>query len=339
MAKNKMFAPNKSYIQNGMILLAGFILLLLGFLLSISVGSAQIHWWNVWESLFSSQSTKESLIVSTIRLPRTVLAAIIGANLAVAGAIMQAITQNPLASPQLFGVNAGAALTVVGGIVLFPALGPTELVMVAFIGAGLGGAIVYSLGAMGGLTPVKLALAGMSVHLLLSSITEAMIIFQSHSTDQILFWLAGSIDGSDWGDIQVILPWTIGGLLFAFGISRSINVLRLGDSVAKGLGQKTGWVRVGSGLIVLFLAGSAVAVAGPIGFVGLMVPHLVRFFVGEDYRLVLPFCAIFGALLLVYADIASRFIAFPYESPVGIVTALLGAPFFLYLAMKERKKK
>jgi len=315
----------------------GIVLLILGLVGSIAVGWTDMGAVDAVTALIDSSASQQHLIVSTLRLPRALLAAIIGAGLAVAGAIMQAMTGNPLASPQTFGVNAGASLAVVAAIVLLPELPVPYYALMAFAGAVLGGLAVFAMGSAGGMTPVKLALAGTAVHLFLSSLTEAFILFHQHSTDQVLFWLAGSLDGADWSDIRRVLPWAAAGLLLSFLMARSISIMKMGEDVARNLGQHVARVRAMCGLLVIVLAGSGVAVAGPIGFVGLMVPHLVRYAVGSQTRLYLPLTALAGALLLVLADILSRFIAYPYESPVGIVTALLGAPFFLYLVSKERR--
>lgn len=250
---------------------------------------------------------------------------------------MQALTRNPLASPQVFGVNAGASLCVVAGVVLFPSA-QISVVVFAFLGAAIGGLIVYSFGSAGGMTPVKLALAGIAVHLFLSAFTHSIIIL-NESADDVLFWMAGAISDSNWGDVQTIVPWALIGISISFAMSGSVSVLGLGDATAKGLGQNITIIRTAVSFLVLILAGSSVAVAGPIGFVGLLVPHIARKLVGEDYRFVLPFSALLGAILLVYADVLARFIAYPYESPVGIVTAMIGTPFFLYLASKGRTLK
>jgi len=323
--------------KTGVIMAVGFVLFVFGLIVSISVGWTDMGLLSGVKSLLAPATSQEYLIVTTLRLPRALLAAIIGASLGVAGAIMQAMTGNPLASPQTFGVNAGASLAVVAALVLLPNLPVPLLAPLAFVGAVLGGFTVYYMGSSGGMTPVKLALAGTAVHLFLSSLTEGFILFHQHSTDQVLFWLAGSLDGADWMDVKRVTPWAIGGLILAFFMSRSIGIMRMGEEVARNLGQNVGRVRMLCGLIVIVLAGSACAVAGPIGFIGLMVPHVIRLLLGMESRLYLPLTALLGALLLVYADVLSRFIAYPYESPVGIVTAILGAPFFLYLVSKERR--
>lgn len=330
-----MNRASKQKVTTYLTALIGTILLLIGIVLSISVGAADIKAQTVLHSFTQWDESKEQVIIRTLRLPRAVIGVLVGASLAVAGALMQAVTKNALASPQVFGVNAGASLFVVSSLVLFPGLSPASLVYAAFLGAALGGVIVYSFASGGGMTPVKLALAGMAVHFFLSSLTQGVVLFSDQGKDA-LYWMVGAINGKSWTHVELILPWSLGGLILAAALSRSISILVLGESLAQGLGQKVRQIRILAGLLVIVLAGSSVAVAGPVGFVGLIVPHIVKKLVGGDYRRIIPFSALFGALLVVYADILSRFIAYPFESPVGIVTALIGAPFFLYLAKQGR---
>ena len=317
----------------------GGLVLVVSFIASLSIGAYAIAFADVVQLLFSPDSSKEASIIHSIRLPRAIVGVIIGGCLAIAGGIMQAITNNPLASPQIFGVNAGASLMVVIGVVLFPGLGSSTLVYFAFLGAAVGGAIVYYLASTGGgMTPVKLALAGITVHLFLSSLIESIVLFHETSTEDVLFWLAGGIDGRSWVDVSLIWPWAAFGFIGALILGKSLTILGLGDDVAQGLGQRIGWIRGASALLVIILAGVSVAVAGPIGFIGLIIPNIVRKLLGSDYRLILPVSALFGAALLTISDVLSRFISFPAESPVGIVTALIGAPFFLYLASKGGRR-
>ncbi|WP_284645315.1 FecCD family ABC transporter permease [Paenibacillus silviterrae] len=312
----------------------------IGFAASIKLGSSPIRWEDLWYGLIGAQETKEQLIVRTLRLPRALVAVMVGSSLAVAGVIMQAVTRNPLASPQIFGVNSGAALVVVASIVFIPSLTPSQLVISAFLGAALGGWLVYTMASGGGkFTPVKLALAGMTVSMLLSAVTEGLIVLHDQKTQNILFWMAGAVDGSDWNDVLLMLPWWLIGILGALLLSGSWNVLNMGDDVAQGLGLHIRYVRSAAGILVILLAGASVSVAGPIGFVGLVVPHIVRALVGTEHRFVIPLSALLGASLLLYADIGSRFISYPFEAPVGIVTAAVGAPFFLYLVRKGRRSE
>ncbi|MYL30692.1 iron chelate uptake ABC transporter family permease subunit [Halobacillus halophilus] len=319
--------------KTGTVILVGILLLLAGFTASLSIGAYSISFSEVFGLLFSPDGSKASSIIETIRLPRAVTGVVIGMCLASAGGLMQAITNNPLASPQVFGVNAGASLMVVIGVVLFPGLGAGTLVYAAFLGAAAGGAAVYYMASTGGgMTPVKLALSGITIHLLLSSMIEGVVLFHETSTEDVLFWLAGGIDGRAWPDVQLLLPWAAVGLFGAVVIGKPLTTLGLGDDVAQGLGQKIGWIRGGAAILVVILAGISVAVAGPIGFIGLIIPNIIRKLLGPDYRILLPVSALYGAVLLTSADVLSRFISYPGEAPVGIVTALIGAPFFLYLA-------
>lgn len=320
-----------------MIFIIALILFIFGLGLNLSVGASDIGIIDALKYLFVWDGSKEQLIISTLRLPRTLIGVFVGASLAVAGALMQAMTRNPLASPQIFGVNAGASLFVVASIVILPASAYSSVVF-AFAGAAAGGAIVYMIASSGGMTPVKLALSGMAVHLFLSSMTQAVIIL-NESGEDVLYWMTGAIDGSNWQDVLTIAPFSVIGIGLALMFSGSVSVLGLGDETAKGLGQNMNGIRILISFIILILSGASVAVAGPIGFVGLLVPHIVRKVAGENYKYVLPFSALFGAILLVYADVLARWIAFPYESPVGIVTAIIGTPFFLYLARKGRNLK
>nr|WP_226579908.1 iron ABC transporter permease [Halobacillus litoralis] len=320
-------------------LLGGAFLLVVSIVASLSIGAYAIPFTEVLSLLFNPDHSKEASIIHTIRLPRALVGVVVGACLAMAGGIMQAITNNPLASPQIFGVNAGASLMVVIGVVLLPGLGSDILIYFAFLGAAAGGGIVYYLASTGGgMTPVKLALAGITVHLFLSSLIQGIVLFHETSTEDVLFWLAGGIDGRNWSDFSLLLPWALAGFLGALLLGKSLTILGLGDEVAQGLGQSIGWIRGSSALVVILLAGISVAVAGPIGFIGLIIPNIVRKIIGSDYRVILPVAGLFGAVLLTISDVLSRFIAFPGESPVGIVTALIGAPFFLYLASKGGRK-
>ncbi|SDJ41603.1 FecCD family ABC transporter permease [Salimicrobium halophilum] len=325
----------KSNRMIAMTVFSGVLLLFLSLFFSLSIGAYTVPFSDLWGGLTGTSSTEAAEVIRTLRLPRALVAILIGAGLAVAGAIMQAMTNNPLASPQIFGVNAGGSLLVVIAVVLFPDFSPSEIVYFAFIGAALGGGLVFfAASSGGGMTPVKLALAGITIHMFLTSLIQSVVIFNETSTEDVLFWLAGGVDGTNWGDVQLLLVWVGIGLLIALMFSPSFTIMSLGEEVARGLGQRIALMRIVASLIVVLLAGAAVAVAGPIGFVGLIVPHIARKLVGTDYKIVLPVCALFGGILLSVADVLSRFIAFPAESPVGIVTALIGAPFFLYLAQR-----
>jgi iron complex transport system permease protein len=258
----------------------------------------------------------------------------VGAALAVAGAIMQGLTRNPLADPGILGIEAGAALAVVAAVFLLGSASLTVYTWFAFLGAAAAAVTVYLLGSMGrgGLTPLKLTIAGAALAALFSSLTTGILILSQHTLDEIRFWLAGSLTGRDLNLLLQTLPYLVVGLLGAFALGKQITTLSLGEDVAKGLGQRSTWVKVAVAVIVVALVGGSVAVAGPIGFIGLVIPHMVRFFVGVDYRWILPYAAVYGAILLVVADIGARMLIRPQELPVGVMTALAGAPFFIYLA-------
>ncbi|CAN5430330.1 MAG: iron ABC transporter permease [Actinomycetota bacterium] len=310
-------------------------------LASVRFGAAEIGTREVIETFTDyDANSEEDLIIRTLRVPRAIIAALVGASLAVAGAIMQGLTRNPLADPGILGIEAGAALAVVGAVFLFGVSSLSTYALFAFLGGGITALLVYGLGSMGrgGMTPMKLTIAGAAFTALLSSLTTAMLILNQQTLEEIRFWLAGSVAGRDLTLLLQVLPYILVGLVLSLGISRQVTTLSLGDDVAAGLGQRTGWVKAIAAVAVVLLAGSAVAIAGPIGFVGLVIPHVVRFFVGVDYRWILPYSIIVGAILLVSADIAARLVLRPQEIPVGIMTALVGAPFFIYLARWRIKR-
>lgn len=316
------------------------LILLLCLVASISFGAAEISLDTVYAALIGFDGSTDHLIIRTLRLPRSLIAIIVGAALAVAGALMQGLTRNPLAEPGILGINSGAALAVVITIFFLGSSSLSVYAWCAFLGAGVTVVLVYWLGSLGrgGLTPLNLTLAGAALSALFSSLTTGILIFSQKTLDEIRFWLAGSLAGRDFTLFWEVLPYIVIGLVIAFAISRPITTLSLGEDVAKGLGQRTAWVKVTAAVSVVLLAGSSVAVAGPIGFIGLVIPHIVRLFVGFDYRWILPYAAVFGAILLLVADMSARLLIKPQELPVGVMTALIGAPFFIYLARWKVKR-
>lgn len=311
----------------------GLGILVLAMMGSVLFGAAEIGPATVWAALFWYDDSTEHLIIRTLRVPRALIAAMVGASLAVAGAIMQGVTRNPMASPGILGVNAGAALAAVAAVFLLGASSLAAYAWFAFAGAGMAAVAVYALGSVGrgGPTPLKLTVAGAAMAALLSSLTTGILILDQRTLDQIRFWLAGSVAGRDLDLFLQALPYMAVGILAAFALGRQITTLSLGEDVARGLGQRTGWIKAAAALVVVLLAGGSVAVAGPIGFVGLVIPHVVRFFVGVDYRWILPYAAVLGGVFLVLADVAARMVLRPQELPVGVMTALIGGPFFVYL--------
>ncbi len=312
----------------------GLGLLLVCLALSITLGAADISVRTVYAALFQFDESFDHLIIRTVRLPRVLAGAIVGAALAVAGAIMQGLTRNPLASPSILGVNAGASFAVVLAVLILGSPPLSTYALFAFIGAAGAAAFVYTLGSAGrgGATPLKLTLAGAVFTAFISSFTTAILIMDQNTLDQVRFWTAGSLAGREMPLLLRTSPYIFVGLVGALLLGRQITTLSLGDDVATGLGQKTGWLKILAAVMVVLLAGGAVALAGPIGFVGLVVPHVTRFLVGVDYRWILPYSALLGAVLITLADIGARVIIQPQELPVGVMMALVGAPFFIYLA-------
>ena len=281
----------------------------------------------------------EHLVIHSERFSRTVTSVVVGAGLAIAGALMQTLTRNPLASPGILGINAGAMFFVVVGATLFSLTSPSQLVWAAFTGAATAAVLVYFLGqeAGRGVSPVRTVLAGVAVTALFVSFAQGLLILNQDRFESILFWLAGSVSGRDLDAIVPLLPLFGGALILALLLSRQLNLLGLDDEVIRGLGLRVGQVRLLIGLVVIVLAGTSVAMAGLIGFVGLIVPHMARGLFGTDHRWLLPLSAIIGATLLLAADTLARLVIPPQEIPVGVMTALLGTPLFLHLARHVRK--
>ncbi|RKQ32708.1 iron ABC transporter permease [Oceanobacillus halophilus] len=301
---------------------------------SISFGTTDIPVKTVWQAIFSYDAEVTShQVVQQLRLPRAVSAALIGAFLSVSGALMQGMTRNPLASPSIMGVTDGAAFALVIMLAFFPTVSNFGLTIASFIGAGLAVALIFTIGSFsaGGLTPIKLALAGVAIATMLRSISS---IFSLHFQleKEMGFWLAGGLSGTNWKSVQILLISGIIGLTIALFLAKSITVLSLGEDMATNLGQNNLLIKVLGIISILVLTGGAVSVAGAIGFVGLIVPHITRFIMGTDYKWIIPSSALFGALLLVLSDVVSRLINAPFETPVGAITSIIGVPFFLYLA-------
>jgi ABC-type Fe3+-siderophore transport system permease subunit len=313
------------------------VLLCAGMVWSLSLGAEPISAGGILHGIFHSTGT-DDLIIRSLRLPRVVLALLVGAALCVAGALMQAVAANPLAAPEIMGVNGGAVFVVVLGATVFPSLAGAPTLLLAFVGAGVAGfAVMMLAGAGRGRTsPVRLALAGVTMTSLLVALTQVLIIFNENSTDGVLFWLVGGINTASWSDVSTVLPWIAAGLVGAYALARSLNLLALGEDMARGLGQNVERTRVFGSVLVIVLCAASVSVAGPVAFIGLIIPHIMRRLVGSSYVVLLPLCTLGGAALLLYADIASRFVNPPYEEPAGVVTALIGAPIFVYLARRQQ---
>ncbi|MBD1821590.1 iron ABC transporter permease [Cyanobacteria bacterium FACHB-DQ100] len=336
-------ASSKAFKQPLLSLLGlglGAIVLLIVLIYSVTLGARDIPLRTILESFTTFDYSFDHLVIQTIRLPRSLIAMSVGAALAVSGALMQGLTRNPLAETGILGIEAGGALAVVITLFIFGSSSLTIYAGVAFLGAAIAAVLVYLLGALGrgGATPLNLTVAGAAMTALISSITTAVLIVSQRTLEEIRFWLAGSLAGRDFELFLQVLPFLGTGLVLAFLLGRQITTISLGEDVATSLGQQTIWVKLLAATSVVLLAGSSVAIAGPIGFVGLVVPHMVRFFIKTDYRWILPYSAIAGAILLLLSDTAARVVLKPQELPVGVMTAIVGAPFFVYLAKVKVKK-
>lgn len=321
------------------ILIGGLIALVAGIGLSVSFGAADIAFATVWEAIFKfNPDLSQHQIIQEIRLPRVLGGAMVGASFAVAGAMMQGMTRNPMADSGLLGLNAGAGFVLAISMAFFPGLPFMYLILYSFVGAGVGAGLVVGIGSLGkgGLSPVRLVLAGAAVSALLVALSEGIALYFRIGQD-LAFWYAGGVAGTKWFQLKIMFPWVFGAMSAAMFLSPSITILSLGDDVAAGLGQRTGLVKLAGSIIVLILAGSAVSVVGAVGFVGLVIPHITRSLVGVDYRWIIPCSAILGSLLMIFADLGARMINPPYETPVGAIIALIGVPFFLYLTRREGK--
>lgn len=336
---NQKVKVNSRPVTATIVLAAGLLAVALSIGWAVSVGAADIQLGTVWEAVFRfNPDLTQHQIIHELRLPRVLAAALVGACFAVAGALMQGMTRNPLADSGLLGLNAGAAFALALCFAFFPGLPYPYIILYSFVGAALGAGLVYGIGSLSRqrLTPIRLTLAGAAVSALLVALSEGIAIYYRVGQD-MAFWYAGGVAGVTWSQLKWMAPLVAGALTGSLLISRSITLLSLGDEVATGLGERTGRVKTLAILNVLALAGAAVSVAGPISFIGLMVPHIARFLVGVDYRWIIPSSAVLGSLLMVLADMGGRILNPPYETPVGTIIALLGVPFFLYLARQERR--
>lgn len=307
--------------------------------LSITTGTRAIPIETVWQALteFDPTST-EHRIIWDLRLPRTVVGLMVGTALGVAGAVLQGATRNPLADPCILGINAGAALAVVLGVAVFGITQLSLYVWLAFLGAGTAMLIVYAVASIGreGATPVKLALAGAAITAVMQSIINAILLTSPRTLDEVRFWQVGSLSGRSMEVATQVAPFIVLGLVLAIATARLLDGLSLGDDVAKALGQRVGLSRALAGLAAVILAGASTAAAGPIAFVGLTVPHVARAITGPSYRWILPYSMLMAPILLLGADIIGRIVAPPGEVQVGIVTAFIGAPFFIALVRRRK---
>jgi iron complex transport system permease protein len=319
-------------------LLIAAVVLLACCLGSLTIGARSVGLPTTIDAITAFDPSNGDQAVVLSRVPRTVVGLLVGAALATAGAALQGIARNPLADPGILGLNAGASLAVVVGIYLFGLSSASGYIWFAFAGAGAAALAVYAVASLGreGATPVKLALAGAALAAGLGSLTNAVLVSSQETLDAFRFWQVGTLSGRGWDVIAAVAPFLLGGLVLTLGTGRVLNSLALGDDVARGLGQNVNLARGITALGVVVLCGAATAAAGPVAFVGLVIPHMVRLAVGPDYRWILTFSALLGPVLLLGADILGRVILPPGEVQVGIMTAVVGAPFFIWLVRRRR---
>jgi len=315
------------------------VLLIVAAVLSVTFGARDVTVADVWAGLTGSTDTASAAAVAK-RVPRTLLAILVGAALAVSGAVLQGATRNPLADPQILGINGGAGLAIVVGIAFFGLGSATSYIWVGMIGAAGAAVMVYAIGSLGrgGATPLRLALAGAVSAVAFSSLTSAVLLPRVNVMNDFRFWQIGGVGGATVETILQVLPFLLAGLVICLASASTLNTLALGDELAVGLGARVRTARLISTAGAVILCGAATAVAGPIGFVGLVVPHMIRLVVGVDHRWMLPVSALGGAVLLTLGDVLGRVVARPEEIEVGIVTALIGAPFFIALVRRQKMR-
>ncbi|MGB8953947.1 MAG: iron ABC transporter permease [Tumebacillaceae bacterium] len=308
-------------------------------LVSAGMGQMQIHPLNVLNVLIGQGTPQDALIVTSFRLPRIVAGLLVGMSLAVSGAILQSIIRNPLASPDVIGITGGASVAAVVFITMFETASIQWLPFAALVGAAAITLLIYALAYKSGVTPMRLVLVGVGINAAATAVTTLLIVMSPiYLTQKAFVWLTGSVYGSTWGSVQTMLPWVVLFIPLAIGLSRNINIQQLGDDLATGVGHPVQRQRFLLLLICVALAGVAVAIGGAIGFVGLLAPHIARKLVGPLSGSLLPASALVGGLLVILADLLARMAMPPLDLPVGIFTAAIGAPFFIYLLYKNRNK-
>ena len=331
----KMPAESDRLVKRRISLLVVFaVLACLGGIISIMKGSVPIPLAEIAAALLGDSAGTHLQILMNIRLPRTIVAAFVGINLSLSGAILQAIMKNPLADPHIIGISSGAGLA---GIVIMLALPEHSwLIMpVAFAGAMGAAMLIYLLAWKNGIRPIRIILAGVAVSAFFGAGISAMMIFYSDRVHSALMWMVGGLSARSWPHVELLWPYTLAGLVLALVLARQLNILQLGDELARGLGLSVERTRLLATAVAALLAASAVSVVGLLGFVGLIVPHAARLLVGSDYRFLLPAAALLGAAVVMFSDTFARTAFAPVELPVGIIMAVLGAPFFLFLLRRE----
>ncbi|KOS30400.1 iron ABC transporter [Bacillus anthracis] len=309
---------------------------------SIIFGYTNTSWKLALDAFFHFNGSNEHIIIQNVRLLSALIAASVGSGLAISGCLMQGLTRNPLASPDIIGLNSGGAFFIVVAIVIFSVTSLSAFTWIAFLGAAIAAVLVFASSSLGkeGTTPVKLALAGVAISALFSSLTQGLLVLNEKALEEVLFWLAGSVQGRKLEILQSVFPYLLIGWIASIMMTGKVNTLMMGEDVAIGLGQSTILIKFfGIVLVLVLLSGCSVSVAGSVGFVGLVIPHFARFLVGVDHRWRVPYSGLLGAILLILADIAARYVIMPQEVPVGVMTAFIGAPFFIYIARKRGLSK
>ncbi|HEY7270515.1 MAG TPA: iron ABC transporter permease [Dehalococcoidia bacterium] len=325
-------SPDRRVLVAALALVAVLVAIVIG----VAVGPVYIGPGTVLSSIFGHAEGTSRVIVRDLRLPRVLVGAMVGASLAMSGAILQGVTRNPLADPHVVGISAGAGIAAVAAIAYFPSLSFGEVELIAFLGGLTAGALVYAMAWRGGVSPTRLALAGVAVTSMLTAGMLAVLVRKAFAAQIGLRWITGGLlSGRDWHDFDLLWPYFLVGTLLALAFSRQLNVISLGDDVATSLGQHVERTRVALTAVAALLASSAVSVAGLVGFVGLIIPHMARLTVGNDYRFLVPVSALYGAILLILADTVARTAFDPQELPVGVLTAVLGGPVFVYLVRRR----
>lgn len=315
-------------------------LLIVCFLGSLLLGYIKTSFSDLINTYRSYENITEHIILKTSRMPRALAAVFIGASLSVSGVLMQTLTKNPMASPGLLGVNSGAACFMVLGYSVFPKLTQGYLMILSFVGAAIAVVLVYALagGIKGSIQTFDLTLSGAAISAFFLSFTQVILFKDQKTMEEILFWMTGSVEGRSLNALLYIIPYVVIAWILTFLISGKLNIFSLGEEIAKGLGVNTELLKIQMILLTVILAGASVAVAGPIALVGLIIPHLTRALVGSEFKWAIPYSLVLGAIFLLISDIGSRFIAYPKEIPVGALTAIIGTPFFIYIARKAENR-
>ncbi|MFJ7067499.1 FecCD family ABC transporter permease [Streptomyces sp. NPDC101115] len=314
-------------------------ILLLICVLSIMIGAKPVPLGDVWHGLFHNSGIRNDVVIHDVRVPRTILGLLVGLALGLSGAVMQGLTRNPLAEPGLLGVNAGAAAAVVSAISFLGVTDAASYVWFAFVGAAVVSVVVYVLGGSRSATPVRLALAGTAATAALYGYVNAVQLLDSAALDRLRFWTVGSLADANTDTVRRVAPFILVGTVLALLIARPLNAMEMGDDTARALGANLNRTRITAMLSVTLMCGAATAACGPIVFVGLMVPYIVRSITGPDMRWILPYAAVLSPVLLLGSDVIGRVVARPSELQVGIVTALVGGPVFIRLVRRKRMAK